>query len=154
MWECWTSIGPPYGGGMRIEHSIVLDQYPVTILIGRVPDQAVLIGIITTLFERGCPLQSAECVEAQEADWSGQRKAILRTQAARVTSLRFLLDTSCDGDNESWRGMRCRSRESCQETDANSATGSLSVFRSSSAAMKIGSAKTAASGTVTALNEH
>ena len=68
VWECWTSIGPPYGGGMRIEHSIVLDQYPVTILTERVPDQAVLSGIITTLFERGCPLQSAECVEAQETD--------------------------------------------------------------------------------------
>jgi hypothetical protein len=46
-------------GGMRIEHDIVLDQYPVTIHTGRVPDQAVLIGIIKTLFDIGCPLQSA-----------------------------------------------------------------------------------------------
>ena len=45
---------------MRIEHDIMLDQYPVTIRTGRVPDQAVLIGIITTLFDIGCPLQSAQ----------------------------------------------------------------------------------------------
>ncbi len=52
---------------MRIEHDIVLDQYPVTILTGRVPDQAALIGIINSLFDLGCPLLAVECVEAQEA---------------------------------------------------------------------------------------
>jgi hypothetical protein len=52
---------------MRIQHDIVLDQYPVTILTGRVPDQSVLIGIINTLFDRGYPLLSVECVIAQEA---------------------------------------------------------------------------------------
>ncbi len=56
-----------YCGGMRIEHDIVLDQYPVTILTGRVPDQAALIGIINSLFDIGCPLLAVECVEAQEA---------------------------------------------------------------------------------------
>jgi hypothetical protein len=39
---------------MRIEHASVLDQYPVTILTGRVPDQAMLIGIITILIEGAC----------------------------------------------------------------------------------------------------
>lgn len=43
----------------------MLDQYPVTILTGRVPDQAELIGIINTLYTIGCPLLSVECVEAQ-----------------------------------------------------------------------------------------
>ena len=52
---------------MRIEHDIVLDQYPVTILTGRVPDQAVLIEINNTLFDRGYLLLGLECVEAQEA---------------------------------------------------------------------------------------
>jgi hypothetical protein len=56
-----------YCGGMRIEHDIVLDQYPVTILTGRLPDQAGLIGVINTLFDLGCPLLSVECVEAQKA---------------------------------------------------------------------------------------
>ena len=55
-----------YCGGMKIEHDMVLDQYPVMILTGRVPDQAVLIGILNTLFERGCPLLAVECGEAQE----------------------------------------------------------------------------------------
>ena len=55
-----------YCGGMRIEHDIMLDQYPVTILTGRLPDQAVLIGIINTLFDIGCPLLAVECLEAQE----------------------------------------------------------------------------------------
>ena len=130
---------------MRIEHDIVLDQYPVTIRTGRVPDQAVLIGILNTLFERGCPLQSARVRGSARGLKKGQRKAILLTQAARVTSLRFSLDRPCDGDNEPERGKRCMSRGSCQETDANSATGSLSVFRSSSAGMKTDSTRTAAS---------
>lgn len=52
-------------GGMTIQHEIVLDQYPVTILTGRVADQSVLIGIINTLYTIGCPLLSVECVEAQ-----------------------------------------------------------------------------------------
>ncbi|HEY6406619.1 MAG TPA: hypothetical protein VIY29_04025 [Ktedonobacteraceae bacterium] len=56
-----------YSSGMSIEHDMMLGQYPVTILTGRVPDQAVLIGIINTLFERGYPLLAVECVEAQEA---------------------------------------------------------------------------------------
>ena len=57
---------------MRIEHDIMLDQYPVTIRTGRVPDQAVLIGIINTLFDIGCLLQSAEYVDAQVAERRGR----------------------------------------------------------------------------------
>jgi hypothetical protein len=56
---------------MRIEHGIVLDQYPVTILTGRVADQAVLIGVIKTLFLRAARFKQPECVEAQEASRRG-----------------------------------------------------------------------------------
>ncbi len=54
-----------YCGGMTIEHEVVLTQYPVTILTGRLADQAALIGIINSLYDIGCPLLSVECVEAQ-----------------------------------------------------------------------------------------
>ncbi len=54
-----------YCGGMKIEHDIVLNQYPVTILTGVLVDQAALIGVINTLYDSGCPLLSVECVEAQ-----------------------------------------------------------------------------------------
>jgi hypothetical protein len=54
-----------YCGGMNIEHDIVLDQYPVTILTGELVDQAALIGVINTLYDLGCPLLMVECVEAR-----------------------------------------------------------------------------------------
>jgi hypothetical protein len=54
-----------YCGGMKIEHGIVLNEYPVTILTGLLTDQAALIGVINTLYDVGCPLISVECVEAQ-----------------------------------------------------------------------------------------
>ena len=54
-----------YCGGMKIEHDIVLNQYPVTILTGILVDQAALIGVINSLYDFGCPLLSVECVEAQ-----------------------------------------------------------------------------------------
>ena len=37
-----------YCGGMKIEHDIVLNQYPVTILTGILVDQAALIGVIAS----------------------------------------------------------------------------------------------------------
>jgi hypothetical protein len=54
-----------YCGGMTIEHEIVLSQYPVTILTGRMTDQAALIGVINSLYDFGYPLLSVECVEAR-----------------------------------------------------------------------------------------
>jgi len=54
-----------YCGGMTIEHDSVLSQYPVTILTGRMIDQAALIGVINSLYDFCCPLLSVECVEAQ-----------------------------------------------------------------------------------------
>ena len=54
-----------YCGGMNIEHDIMLNQYPVTILTGVLVDQAALNGVINSLYDLGCPLLSVECVEAQ-----------------------------------------------------------------------------------------
>jgi hypothetical protein len=54
-----------YCGGMSIEHDVVLNQYPITILTGRLTDQAALIGVINSLYDLGCPLLSVDCVEAQ-----------------------------------------------------------------------------------------
>ena len=60
-----------YYGGMAIEHDIVLAQYPVTILTGRLADQAALIGVINSLYDLGYPLLSVECVEAQQTSKEG-----------------------------------------------------------------------------------
>ena len=57
----WTD----YCGGMAIEHTIVLQQYPATILTGVLTDQAALIGILNSLYDMGCPIISVECVEAR-----------------------------------------------------------------------------------------
>ena len=54
-----------YWGGMTIEYDRVMAQYPVTILTGRVADQAALIGVINSLYDFGCPLLCVECVEAK-----------------------------------------------------------------------------------------
>ena len=54
-----------YCSGMTIEHDLALNQYPMTILTGVLPDQAALIGVINSLYDLGCPLLSVECVEAQ-----------------------------------------------------------------------------------------
>ncbi len=53
-----------YCGGMAIEHQIFLDQYPMTILKGRLTDQSALVGVINSLYDMGCPIISVECVEA------------------------------------------------------------------------------------------
>ena len=55
-----------YCAGMKIEHDMMLNQYPVTFLTGLLVDQAALNGVINTLFDIGCPLLAVECVEAQE----------------------------------------------------------------------------------------
>jgi len=54
-----------YCGGMTIEHDILLNSYPVTILTGQLQDQAALVGVINSLYDMGCPLVSVECVEVQ-----------------------------------------------------------------------------------------
>ena len=54
-----------YYGGMTIEHTFVLQQYPVTILTGLLTDQSALIGVINTLYDFGYPILTVECVEAR-----------------------------------------------------------------------------------------
>jgi len=54
-----------YYGGMTIEHTIVLQQYAVTILTGLLTDQSALIGVINTLYDFGYPILTVECVEAR-----------------------------------------------------------------------------------------
>ncbi|HEY6286447.1 MAG TPA: hypothetical protein VIX20_12345 [Ktedonobacteraceae bacterium] len=56
-----------YCAGMKIEHDMMLNQYPVTILTGLLVDQAALIWVINTLYDLGCPLLVVECVEAQKS---------------------------------------------------------------------------------------
>ena len=59
--EQWSD----YCGGMTIEHDLMRDQYPITVLTGRLLDQAALIGVINLLYDFGFPLLAVECVEAQ-----------------------------------------------------------------------------------------
>jgi len=54
-----------YCGGMTIEHTIFLQQYPVTILTGLLTDQSALVGVINTLYDFGYPILTVECVEAR-----------------------------------------------------------------------------------------
>jgi hypothetical protein len=42
----------------------------VSTLVGRVPDEAALIGIVNLLYQLGCPLISVESCRADEADYS------------------------------------------------------------------------------------
>ena len=57
--EKWSA----YCAGMAIEHDIVLDHYPITILRGLLVDQAALVGVINTLYDMGCPIVLVECVQ-------------------------------------------------------------------------------------------
>ncbi len=52
-----------YCGGMMIEHHIALDQYPITILTGRLADQGALVGVINSLYDMGFPIILVEWVE-------------------------------------------------------------------------------------------
>jgi hypothetical protein len=54
-----------YFGGMTFEHTLVLQQYPMTMLTGILADQAALIGILNSLYDMGCPIITVECVEAR-----------------------------------------------------------------------------------------
>ena len=54
-----------YCGGMTLEHDVVLKQYPMTTLTGRLIDQAALIGVLNSLYDMGCSILFVECVEAR-----------------------------------------------------------------------------------------
>jgi hypothetical protein len=47
-------------GNMAIAPDTVADKPPVTILVGHLPDQAALSGVLNTLYEMHLPLLSVE----------------------------------------------------------------------------------------------
>jgi len=49
-----------YCGGMTIENASDSHHRTRTILTGRLADQAALIGVLTSLYEIGCPIISVE----------------------------------------------------------------------------------------------
>ena len=51
-------------GGMQVTRSAVPSASPETDLIGSVPDQAALAGILNTLYEMHLPVVSVECLRA------------------------------------------------------------------------------------------
>ena len=54
--------------GMQITKSDDSSGQVETILIGRVPDQASLAGVLNTLYEMHLPVKSVECLEAGNGD--------------------------------------------------------------------------------------
>ena len=61
--ERWSE----YLGGMTIEVRESEDQYPVTVLTGRVNDQAGLLGVLLYLYNRlHLPLLAVECLSCQD----------------------------------------------------------------------------------------
>ena len=55
--------------GMQITKSGDSSGKVETILIGRVPDQSALAGVLNTLYEMHLPVKSVECLDAEsEAD--------------------------------------------------------------------------------------
>ena len=55
-------------GGMQITKSGDSSGHVETLLIGRVPDQAALAGVLNTLYEMHLPVKSLECLEAENQD--------------------------------------------------------------------------------------
>ena len=51
-------------GGMQITETHGSDGKAETILVGRLPDQAALAGILNSLYELHLPVLSAECVDS------------------------------------------------------------------------------------------
>jgi hypothetical protein len=51
-----------YCGGMTIENESDAQHRARTILTGRLPDQSALIGVLTSLYDIGCPIISVECI--------------------------------------------------------------------------------------------
>jgi len=53
-----------YCGGMTIEHENDPKRGAMTIMTGRLTDQSALIGVLTSLYDIGCPILSVEYMEA------------------------------------------------------------------------------------------
>ena len=52
--------------GLQVTPSRGTDGQPETILVGRVVDQAMLSGILNSLYEMHLPVLSAECVDSND----------------------------------------------------------------------------------------
>jgi len=50
--------------GMQVTKSDDSSGHVETLLIGRVPDQAALSGVLNTLYEMHLPVRSVECLES------------------------------------------------------------------------------------------
>ena len=50
-------------GGMSISGKILDNDAVVTILVGRLPDQAALASVLNTLYDLHLPVVSADCLE-------------------------------------------------------------------------------------------
>jgi len=60
-------VGPDWSdrlGGMRILPSTLVAGSKVTVLVGRVSDQAELAGILNTLYALHLPLLEVQCLES------------------------------------------------------------------------------------------
>ena len=55
-------------GGMDIRNEFVADGSALTVLTGRLVDQAALFGVINYLYGLGFPLLSVEWIEAKSTD--------------------------------------------------------------------------------------
>ena len=53
-------------GGMQITEVSKTDKGRETILVGRIVDQAMLSGILNSLYELHMPVLSAECVDTED----------------------------------------------------------------------------------------
>jgi hypothetical protein len=53
-------------GGMQITETRGPDGQAETILVGRLPDQAALAGILNALYELHLPVVKAECVDSED----------------------------------------------------------------------------------------
>ena len=54
-------------GGMQVTETRGSDGQAETILVGRLPDQAALAGILKTLYEWHLPVIKTECVDSEDA---------------------------------------------------------------------------------------
>jgi len=54
-------------GGMAIRVELQADGSPLTVLTGRLVDQAALYGVLNGLYGLGFALQSVECLEVDQA---------------------------------------------------------------------------------------
>ena len=60
-------VGPDWSdrlGGMRVLPSTLVEGSKVTVLVGRVSDQAELAGILNTLYALHLPLLEVQCLES------------------------------------------------------------------------------------------